>query len=155
MRNTLFIIAIFSLVLVSAGDARGQCTCAPEYENITAREEFKLADAVFVGKVLAIKNSPRDKDDNYVETVTFQVSEAWKQDLNSTLTITNTIDFCLNGFKENEEWLVYAYKHQDGVTLGSACCCSRTKSLTRAKDDLKTFADDPPAKILRPQNSRP
>jgi|SRR5215213_795767 len=154
MRNALFIIAVFGSVLFGGGETRAQCTCAPQYVNITAQDEFKLAYAVFVGKVVAIKNTPHDKNDNYVETVTFQVTKAWKHDLPSNLTLTNTIGGCLNGYKENEEWLVYAYKHRDG-TLGSSCCCTRTTLLARAEDDVKTFAGDSPAKILRPQTSKP
>ena len=154
MRSALFVIVVFGSVLLCARETRGQCTCAPQYVNITARAEFNLAYAVFVGKVVTIKNSPRDQNDHYVETVTFEVTRAWKHDLNSNLTLTNTIGGCLNGYKENEEWLVYVYKHRDG-TLGSACCCTRTTLLTRASDDLKTFAADPAAKILRPQTSEP
>ena len=154
MRSALIVIAVFGSILLSAGETRGQCACAPQYVNITARGEFNLAYAVFAGKVVAIKNGPHDQNDNYVETVTFQVTRAWKKDLPANLTLTNTIDGCLNGFKENEEWLVYAYKQRDG-TLGSSCCCTRTTLLARAEDDVKTFAADPPAKILRPQTSKP
>jgi hypothetical protein len=154
MRNALLVIAILGSILLTASETRAQCTCSERYVNITARDEFNLAYAVFVGKVVAIENTPRDRNDHYVETVTFQVTKAWKHDVNSNLTITNTIQGCVNGFKENGEWLVYAYKSQDGK-LGSYCCCSRTRLLAKADDDVKTFADDPPARILRPQNSEP
>ena len=135
-------------------NARAQCACSPTYVNITPRNEFNLAYTVFVGKVVAIKNTPRDKNDDYFQTVTFEVTKAWKQDVTSNLTITNKIDVCLNGFAKDEEWLVYVYKNKDG-SFGSQCCCSRTRLLTTAEDDMKTFADDPPAKILPPQNSKP
>ena len=154
MRNVLLVIAVFGLVLLAAGETRAQCACAPEYVNITARAEFNLAYVVFVGKVVALKKTSPDKNGQYVETVTFQVTRAWKRDVNSNLTITNTIQGCLNGFQENEEWLVYAYKHKDG-TLGTHCCCTRTTLLTKAGDDVKTFAGDPPAKILQPPISTP
>jgi len=154
MRNALLIIAIFGSILLTASETRAQCTCAETHVNITARDEFNLAYTVFVGKVVAVENTPRDRNDRYVETVTFQVTKAWKHDVNSNLTITNTIQGCVNGFKENGEWLVYAYKSQDGK-LGTYCCCSRTRLLAKADDDVKTFADDPPARILRPQNSEP
>lgn len=154
MRNALLLIAIFGSILLTANETPAQCTCIPTYVNITPRDEFNLAYAVFVGKVVDIKKTQPDKKNNYVETVTFEVTKAWKQDVSSTLTIINKIDGCLNGFENNEEWLVYAYKNQDG-TLRTYCCCSRTRRLATAKDDLKTFANDPPTKILQPQDSKP
>ena len=154
MRNALLVIAVFGSVLLTAVEARSQCACAPQYQNITARDEFDLAYSVFVGRVVAIKEGSRDKNNRYVETVTFQVTKVWKHDVNSNLTLSNTMTGCTNGFKENEEWLVYAYKNRDG-SLGAYCCCTRTRLLTKAGDDVKTFADDPPAKILPPQTSKP
>jgi len=153
MRDTFVFIAIFGSILLTANETCAQCTCVPTYVNITARNEFNLAYAVFVGKVVAIKNTPPDKNNQYVQTVTFQVTRAWKHDVNSSLIITNRIEGCINGFEKNEEWLVYAYKNQDG-TLGTYCCCSRTRLLANADDDVKTFVDDPPAKILH-QNTKP
>src|ERR1044072_1735541 len=154
MRHTLLFIAIFGPILLSANETSAQCTCAPAYVNITARDEFNLAHTVFAGKVVAIKNTPPDKNDHYFQTVTFLVSRAWKHDVNSNLIITNEIVGCLNGFKQNEEWLVYAYKNKDG-TLQAYCCCTRTTLLTKADADMKTFVDDPPARILQSQNSKP
>ena len=154
VRNTLLFIAIFGSILLTGSETCVQCACVPTYVNITARDEFNLADRVFVGKVVAIENTPPDKNYHYVETVTFLVTRAWKHDVNSNLTITNRIAGCINGFKKDEEWLVYAYKNKDGA-LGTYCCCSRTTLLTKANDDMKTFADDPPARILQPQNSKP
>ena len=150
MRNTLLFIALFGPILLTANESYAQCSCGVEYLNMTARDEFNRADAVFVGKIVTIKNTPPDKNNRYVQTINFQVTRAWKQDVNFNLTLTNKIDGCKNGFEENEEWLVYAYKNQDG-TLGAYCCCTRTKPLANADDDVKTFVDDPPAKILRPK----
>jgi hypothetical protein len=132
----------------AADKIHGQCTCSATYRDITAHDEFKLAEAVLVGKVIEIKKTPRDKD-SYIEVVKFEVTRAWKRDLDSNLTITNTIQGCLNGFEEKEEWLVYAYRYHDG-TLGTHCCCSRTKPLSRAAEDLREFEDqgEIPMKVL-------
>jgi len=154
MRNTVLFIAIFGSILLTVTETRAQCTCAPKYVNITARDEFDLAYAVFVGKVVAIKKTLPDKNNHYVETVTFEVTRAWKHDVNINLTLINAIQGCLNGFEKDEEWLVYAYKNQNG-SIGSYCCCSRTRILAQADDDLKTFAQDPLMKILRPEDSKP
>lgn len=151
MRSTLLFIAIFCSTLLAANETRAQCTCAPTYVNISAREEFNLAYAVFVAKVVAIEKTPPDKNSHYVQTVTFQVTRAWKHDLNSNFTITDRVDGCLNSFQKNEEWLIYAYKKEDG-TFETYCCCTRTRVLAQADDDLKTFVDDPPAKILQPKH---
>lgn len=148
-KRLLFIAAVASLLLVTV-ETRAQCTCAPEYVNITARHEFNLAYAVFVGKVLKVENSARSEDGSYLETVHFNVTKAWKRDLDANLTITNKIQGCLNGFAENEEWLVYLHSYRDG-TLGTYCCCSRTKLLSKATEDLNTLAADPAAKILQPE----
>ena len=91
MRNTLLFIAIFGSILLTGNETCAQCVCPDRYVNITARDEFNLADTVFVGKVVDIKNTPRDKNNQYVETITFLVTRAWKHDVNSNLTITNKI----------------------------------------------------------------
>ena len=153
MRNALLVMAVFGSILFSVSEMRAQCSCAREYVNITAPAEFKLAHAVFAGKVIAVEKTPTEKNGEYTETVTFQVSKAWKQDLNSTLVLKNRIQGCLNGFRENDEWLVYVYKSQSG-TLGSYCCCSRTNLLARAGEDLKALAGYEPAKVV-PAESKP
>jgi len=147
-RVQAFLFIAICSVLFAASEARAQCTCTPVYVDITARGEFNLAYAVFVGKVVASENTPTDKDNRSVQTVTFEVMKAWKHDLNATLTITNEIYGCINRFKINEEWLAYVYKKNDG-SFETYCCCSRTRLAAKADEDLKTFADDPPAKVLR------
>ena len=149
MRQLILSILFLGLSHFGAEVTFAQCTCSATYRDITPHNEFKLADAVFIGKVIEITKTARDKDTNsYVETVRFKVSKAWKQDLERFVIIRNKIQGCLNGFDENEEWLVYAYKKQDG-TLGTYCCCSRTRLLSEAAEDLKEFEEkgEPPAKI--------
>jgi hypothetical protein len=147
MRKALLIIVTSLCGFLIAAETRAQCSCVSERRNITAEKEFSLAYAVFVGKVLTVHNTPRDDKDRYVETVTFAVTKAWKRDLNSNLTVTNTIQGCANGFDRNEEWLIYAYRDADG-TLGTYCCCTRTTLLVNATDDLQFLANEAPAKIL-------
>ena len=147
MKTAVLIMVAFGSVLLAAGKARAQCSCTAEYVNITPRAEFKLAQAVFVGKVISVKKGPPDKDDHYIETVTFEVTKAWKQDLPASLTISNLIYGCINGWEENEEWLVYLYKPKDGK-LTIYCCCTRTRPFDKAEEDVKAFAGEPSAKIL-------
>jgi hypothetical protein len=152
MRKTIPILLLLGLFYFGASETLAQCSCVAERRDITPHEEFKLADAVFIGKVIEIKKTARDKDTgSYVETVKFEVRKAWRQDLDSLVIIRNKIQGCINGFDENEEWLVYAYKKQDG-TLGTYCCCSRTRLLSKAANDLKEFEaeGEQPAKIRQP-----
>ncbi len=107
---------------------------------------------MFIGKVIEITKTARDKNDgSYVEIVKFEVKKAWKRDLETFVIIRNKIQGCINGFDENEEWLVYAYNKQDGM-LVTYCCCSRTRLLSKAAEDLKEFEakGEQPAKIRKP-----
>lgn len=150
MRNRILFIAALASLFLIASETHAQCTCVSDYKNLPAEHEFKVAYAVFVGKVLKVENTPRNEDGGYLQAVHFDVTKAWKHDLDANLTITNKIQGCINGFAENEEWLVYLHRYQDG-SLGTYCCCSRTALLSKASEDLQTLADDTPAKILRRQ----
>ena len=152
MRKPILIVLFLCSFYFGANQTFAQCTCAPAYRNITPHNEFKLADAVFIGKVIEITKTAPDKDTHsYVETVKFEVKKAWKKDLDTSIIIRNKIRGCINGFNENEEWLVYAYKRQDG-THSTYCCCSRTRRLSKAAEDLKEFETkgEQPTKIRKP-----
>lgn len=153
MRRMFLATLFLGLSFLVAGETSAQCTCSPTYLNITPHKEFELADVVFTGKVVELTKTDHDEGSNtYVETVKFEVTRVWKQDVEATVFIRNKIQGCLNGFVKDEEWLVYAYKQKDG-TLGTACCCSRTKILLKAAKDLKEFEEqgERPARIKRPE----
>ena len=150
MRKIILIILVFFLSPFAAAESFAQCACSITYRNISAHNEFKLADVVFIGKVIEISNSTRDKNTNsYVQIVKFKVEKAWKRDLETFVIIRNEIQGCIIDYKENEEWLVYAYKNQDG-SIYTYCCCSRTKPLLKAAEDLEEFE----AKGKQPANIR-
>jgi hypothetical protein len=153
MRKPIRTLLLLGLFYVGASDTFAQCSCVAERRDISPRKEFKLADAVFIGKVVEVKKTARDEGTGgYVEAVKFEVLKAWKQDTDSLVIIQNKIQGCINGFADNEEWLVYAYKKQGG-TLGTYCCCSRTRPLSKAAEDLKEFEaeGEQPAKIRQPR----
>lgn len=153
MRKTIQILLLLGLFYFGVGETLAQCSCVAERKDITPHKEFKLADAVFIGKVIEIKKTDHDKDTgSYVETTKFEVKKAWKQDLDAFVIIQNKIRGCINGFDENEEWLVYAYKKQDG-TFSTYCCCSRASLLAKAVEDLKEFETkgELPTKIRQPR----
>jgi hypothetical protein len=154
MRKSVLLLSVLGLLFTGAGETFAQCACAPEYIDIAPHKELKLADAVFTGKVVEVRKSARDEGTgSYVETVKFEVRRAWKRDLEAFVTITNEIQGCANGFGENEEWLVYAYEQEDGI-LSTGCCCSRTRLLSEAAEDLKEFEAKgvQPTKVRRPQD---
>ncbi len=139
MRTAILIILFVSSLCFGTSEVFAQCSCLPSLKNLTAHKEFKLADVVFVGEVVKIKRTVRDKKtDRYTEIVTFKVKSTWKQNLEEFVIITNEISGCINGFGEKEEWLVYAYKEQN-IKFHTRCCCSRTKPLSKADEDLKEF----------------
>jgi len=141
MRKIIFSLLLLNLFCFATSAALAQCACKAERKNITPYNELKLADAAFVGTVIEIKKSARDdSNDSYIETVKFEVKNAWKRDLETFVTVRNKIQFCLNGFDEKEEWLIYAYDNGDG-TFRTFCCCSRTKPLAKAAEDLKEFKE--------------
>lgn len=140
MKKLILSILFLSVFCLAVHQVFAQCACKAQYKNITAHNELKLADAVFVGTITEIKKSARDKSYSYVETVKFQVKNAWKQDLETFVTVRNTIQGCLNGFEAEEEWLIYAYDNGDG-TFRTHCCCSRTKLFSKVVEDLKEFEE--------------
>ena len=134
----------------SSYSAVAQCACAQQYIDITPHNEFKLADAVIIGEVLEITKTDEDKKTSrYTELLKVEVKQAWKMDMKSTITLRNTIIGCVNGFKVKESWLLYLYKNKDG-SLATYCCCTRTRRLSDADEDLKEFKKkgETPARVL-------
>src|SRR5215831_8848184 len=60
MRKTIQILLLLGLFYFGASETFAQCSCVAERRDITPHKEFKLADAVFIGKVIEIKNTARD-----------------------------------------------------------------------------------------------
>jgi hypothetical protein len=153
MKTAISIIFFVGLVLFGTSEVFAQCACSRK--NVSASEEFKLADIVFVGEVVEIKRTTPDKQNRYTETTTFKVKSAWKKDLEEFVTVTNEIYGCINGFEKGKEWLVYAYEGKDNK-LSNGCCCSRTKSLPKAAEDLKEFEQygEKPTTIVKKQSRK-
>ena len=122
-------------------EVAAQCTCGPRYDNMPAINEFRVRDVVFVGKVISVRKTVPDRRNNsYTQIVNFEVTQLWKGEVGQTVTITNVIQGCINSFKAKEEYLVYAYKSRN-EKLGTGCCCSRTKPLSKAMKDLEEFSE--------------
>ena len=151
MKRLIFHLGLIVASGIAVADATAQCSCAPTYINITPHNEFKLAEVVLVGEILDIQKTDLDATTgHYTETIKIKVKRSWKQDIESVVTIRNRVDGCTNGFKEKEEWLLYAYRNQNG-SLVTYCCCTRTRPLSKAMEDLKEFREkgELPAKVLK------
>ena len=141
MKSTILCFMILILLPLLAVEVLAQCTCARQYKDQPAMVEFGVSDVVFEGRVISVKKSELDKVNNtYTVIAEFEVKQLWKGDADQTVTITNAIRGCINGFEVDEEWLVYAYKSPNGK-LGSGCCCTRTKVLSKASNDLREFIE--------------
>lgn len=116
----------------------------------TPYEAYKNADAVFVGKVISIKNSlgqevSQNKVSNWWENYRekegesesnhFAVQEWFKGEQNSEIIINTSNNMCENGFGANDSALIYAYKSKDG-NLWTGLFCSRTTDLETAQPDI-------------------
>jgi hypothetical protein len=151
MKRIAPIIVLLVCLHCGVGRTYAQCDCGygnPDLAAYLAHRDFKLADVVFVGKVVKVERV-RNEDNDHDLVVTFAVGRAWKRDLQEAVTLRN-FEGCDRGYKVDKEWLIYAYDRGDG-TFKIDCCCSGTKPLSRAGVDLKTFEEksEKPAKILR------
>jgi TonB family protein len=117
--------------------ASAQCACARQ--NITALEEFKDATIVVTGEIIDIQKSELDKQNRYYETVKIAVDRAWKENVDSIVTIKYYVYGCVQGWKIGDRYLVYGYLNEDKVTYFTGCCCSRTGKLEKTEKDISEF----------------
>lgn len=148
MRKIVLSIGIVSALCFSAPNTFAQCTCWPK---LTLREEFERSDAVFVGEVIEAKKILQETD-SYVTVVKVEVKQAWKQDLERFVILKDFPEVGIsNRIEPNQEWLFFAHKikNEDG-TFVAWHCCSRTKLLSGAAEDLKQFRKmgEKPKKII-------
>ena len=152
---SVLIVIIFCLVVPKTF---AQCRCWPE---LTLREHFQRADAVFVGKVIEVEMVRQENADDYLRIMKVEVKQTWKQDLERFVIIKRYPEKgTTSSVQPNDELLFYAYKIKDeeGAFVAGGCC-SRTKLLSIAADDLNQFRKmgEKPKKIIdtkaKPNNS--
>jgi hypothetical protein len=131
-----YLLAIAALL---AFDTAGfACTCLP-YEN--PAKELEQSAAVFSGKVLDVRRSPKGAGlFTRVEAV-FEVERAWKGVGERTISVftSSQSSACGYGFKKGEAYLVYGSKDGEGRLITSIC--SRTRRLKDAGDDVKELGE--------------
>ena len=114
------------------------CSCA---QPSPPKESLEQSCAVFAGRVVdidvpsGIVNSSADP-----VKVTFEVSKIWKGPDYKTLVLTTARDeaSCGYSFKQNEEYIIYAYGEENKL---STDICSRTRLLTNAQEDLQELGE--------------
>ena len=152
---SVLIVITFCLV---APKTFAQCRCWPE---LTLREHFQRADAVFVGKVIEVEMVRQENADDYLRIMKVEVKQTWKQDMERVVTIKRYPEKgTTSSVQPNDELLFYAYKIKDeeGAFVAGGCC-SRTKILLNAAEDLEQFRKmgEKPKKIIdmkaKPNNS--
>jgi hypothetical protein len=96
-------------------------------DPLTSMEQ---SDSVFAGSVTNISTT------DFQKTITFDVEKSWKSANLGTISIStaDSSAACGYNFVEDEEYIVYALKKEDG-TLNTSLC-SRTAQLQNAQEDL-------------------
>ena len=136
MKNIFLGFFIIIASFFGMSETFAQCSCTIPTDS--AYEHLKYSDSVCVGKVVEIKNSKANSEYSEFD-VTFKVEATWKTDLAETITVKN-INSGESDFKENESYLVFA-KVRDNTLTAYIGCCTETKLLSSAAEDLKEFKD--------------
>lgn len=137
MKRIIFSILIVGVLYCGADKTFAQCDCKPK---LTIQEHFQRSDAVLVGKVVEAKKIRRENTGSYDVVVKFEITQTWKQDSERFVTIEESSG-STDGFESGAEWLLYAFRNNDGKLQIARNCCSRTKPLSVAnkQGDLKAF----------------
>ena len=122
MNKILLIITVFFLAFYSQLFA---CSCT-YYKKIDIRQ-FNSYDLILKGQVISIDES----EDDWEKIVKVKVLKVYKgHQINDTILIKTGLDgaSCGLNFKNEENWLIYGYKNQEGNF--STGLCTRSKKLS-------------------------
>lgn len=135
-------LVFISVCIVGVDGALAQCACA--HPNITAFEEFKNSEAVFIGEVVGSdiveKPAHKTRDDVYDMEIKFKVKKVWRKSLPEEVSVRFLVYCCIRKFEKGSEELVYAFKDDKG-RLRMYCCCTRSRPLVDAAEDVKEFKE--------------
>lgn len=132
----VFIVATF---FFATDKIYAQCDCIKNY--VSAYDEFKGSDIVFVGEVIEIRKIRAFENSEYSEfEVKFKVVTSWKTDLNEIITLRNTASGS-SEFEKSKSYLVYARTLNNALRANFGCC-TKTKPLSKASKDLQEFEDN-------------
>jgi carboxypeptidase family protein len=132
MRWLFIAITVFALVALSAGSALA-CTCLER----APCQAYGETSAVFIGTVIdsRIITTKQDKYERGRRVVRLSVDTPFRGVRGREVELTTGLGGgdCGFGFVPNEQYLVYASEHEGKLSTG---ICSRTRSISRAAEDL-------------------
>ncbi len=134
MKKLFLLLFIVGSLLIVNTAVVSACSCA---QPAPPQESLEQSTAVFAGRVIDIDIPSRIVVSSADPVkVTFEVSKIWKGPDYETIVLTTARDgaSCGYEFKENEEYIVYAYGEENTLSTG---ICGRTRLLANAKEDLQ------------------
>lgn len=149
-RRVRSLLGLICLVTGAMAGTAMACSCGNESNVQIALEQ---ADAVFAGRVIALKLAPRLSEDPTVSfaiedlEVTVAVHSRWKGEITAETLVYTAFTCCVCGFpfQIGEEYLIYALADDEGKLRTSIC--SQTALLANASDDLGLLGNLSPASL--------
>ena len=134
----LLFASFVMLTVLSFPRPASACSCL----QTSVTDAFAQADVVFTGRVVSIRlGNPLEP--GVISTadpvlIALDVSGYWKGPVSRVITVTTRRSemSCGFTFQTGRDYLIYAYKGEAGRTTD---LCSRTRSVTKAADDLKSL----------------
>jgi hypothetical protein len=137
IRFLLLSLFLFGL-MASAPQQAFACSCIPPRPPLEAMAD---SDAVFAGKVVRIEEEGGAMISSADPVkVVFEVSQVWKGEEDAAIALATARDSasCGYDFMVGEEYLVYAYSSEAGLSTG---LCTRTMQLAMADEDLSALGE--------------
>jgi hypothetical protein len=124
----------------------GACSCI---EPPPPKDALKEADCVFIGKLVSYDYLDTNmRHSKFGSSATqyrhiFAVEKLWKGLVKDTIEIICGRDGASCGyyFREDQRYVVYAYKGRKDSTRLVTSLCTRTRSISRATEDLKDLGE--------------
>ena len=132
------VVPLFGMWLMAHSETTHAHGCV---EIGSPAEELEEADAVFLGRVVAVTRVERD---GHVELLTeFDVATVWKGPADRTLRIStnpNPLSYGYHAFTKGEVYIVYANysEEREGLRTG---LCARTTELSWGLEDLAKLGE--------------
>ena len=144
MKRIIYIV-VFIVIMLFSNQAVFALTCVMSDDPL---ENFKNADAVFVGKVISKKDKMDMRHEIQIDGgyfITLEIIQAFKGWDHPKIVVHTDKEGWAWGypFVEGETYLIYAYKqpaieNHKGLGGGlSVSKCSRTRPLAEAGEDIK------------------
>lgn len=129
--NLKFVFVLFFFLSLGINFTKA-CSCIP---NRSVSAEYKASSAVFVGRVMNIKEISMSETQ-----VTLCIKKLWKGSITkSTIVKTCSSTACCGfPFVKYADYLVYASSYQGTLSVS---LCSRTTSLQNASTDLNILGN--------------